>query len=93
MTTKFFFTSIAKQPIYAGDIQSDVHSSKRKSERLKQKNKMSRLKISQGGFVRPTWNGDENDPRTNAYVGISNGMYKIYIVKAIFVSFLFIKCS
>ncbi|PWA44442.1 hypothetical protein CTI12_AA526410 [Artemisia annua] len=60
-----------KQPIYVGDIQSDVHSSKRKSERLKQKTKLSRLKISQGGFVRPTWVVDENDPRTNAFVGIS----------------------
>ncbi|PWA49014.1 hypothetical protein CTI12_AA485780 [Artemisia annua] len=57
-----------KQKIF----KSDIHSSKRKSERLKQKNKMSRLKISQDGFVRPAWMGDENDPRTNAYVGISN---------------------
>ncbi|PWA81097.1 hypothetical protein CTI12_AA189780 [Artemisia annua] len=64
-------TKNSKQPIYAGDIQSDVHSSKRKSERLKQKTKLSRLKISQGGFVKPTWVGDENDPRTNAFVGIS----------------------
>ncbi|PWA41013.1 hypothetical protein CTI12_AA497130 [Artemisia annua] len=64
-------TKKSKQPIYAGDIQSDVHSSKRKSERLKQKTKLSRLKISQGGFVRPTWVGDENDPRTNIFVGIS----------------------
>ncbi|PWA73313.1 hypothetical protein CTI12_AA260590 [Artemisia annua] len=32
---------------------------------------MFRLKISQGGFLRPTWVGDENDPRTNAFVGIS----------------------
>ena len=62
MTTKFIFTSIAKQPIYAGDIQSDVHSSKHTSERLKQKNKMSGLKISQDGFVRQAWMGDENDP-------------------------------
>ncbi|PWA58719.1 hypothetical protein CTI12_AA397380 [Artemisia annua] len=64
-------TKNPKQPIYAGDIQSDVHSSKRKSERLKQKTKLSRLKISQGGFVRPTWVGDENDPQKNAFVGIS----------------------
>ncbi|PWA39531.1 hypothetical protein CTI12_AA571230 [Artemisia annua] len=64
-------TKKPKQPIYAGDIQSDVHSSKRISERLKQKTKLSRLKISQGGFVRPTWVGDENDPRTNTFVGIS----------------------
>ncbi|PWA87092.1 hypothetical protein CTI12_AA128120 [Artemisia annua] len=70
-------TKKPKQPIYAGDIQSDVHSSKRKSERLKQKTKLSRLKISQGGFVRPTWVGDENDPRTNTFVGISRGVQTV----------------
>ncbi|PWA41436.1 hypothetical protein CTI12_AA553640 [Artemisia annua] len=40
-----------KQPTYNGDIQSDIHSSKRKSDRLKGKIRMTRQKIYDQGFL------------------------------------------
>ncbi|PWA44089.1 hypothetical protein CTI12_AA529660 [Artemisia annua] len=60
-----------KQPIYAGDIQSDIHSSKRKSDRLKEKIRMKRQKIFDQGFLDHNGATNGNDTRTRSFFGIS----------------------
>ncbi|PWA41527.1 hypothetical protein CTI12_AA551220 [Artemisia annua] len=60
-----------KQPIYAGDIQSDIHSSKRKSDRLKEKIRMKRQKIFDQGFLGDNGATNGIDTRTRSFNGIS----------------------
>ncbi|PWA58163.1 NBS-LRR protein [Artemisia annua] len=60
-----------KQPIYAGDIQSDIHSSKRKSDRLKEKIRMKRQKIFDQGFLGDNDATNGINTRKRSFNGIS----------------------
>ncbi|PWA56294.1 hypothetical protein CTI12_AA419740 [Artemisia annua] len=60
-----------KQPIYAGDIQSDIHSSKCKSDRLKEKIRMKRQKIFDQGFLGDNGATNGIDTRKRSFNGIS----------------------
>ncbi|PWA80670.1 hypothetical protein CTI12_AA197200 [Artemisia annua] len=67
----FIVARIGKQPIYVGDIQSDIHSSKRKSDRLKEKIRMKRQKIFDQGFLGDNGATNGIDTRTRSFNGIS----------------------
>ncbi|PWA92770.1 hypothetical protein CTI12_AA015920 [Artemisia annua] len=60
-----------KQPIYAGDIQSDIHSSKCKSDRLKEKIRMKSQKIFDQGFLGDNGATNGIDTRKRSFNGIS----------------------
>ncbi|PWA88026.1 hypothetical protein CTI12_AA116200 [Artemisia annua] len=60
-----------KQPIYVGDIQSGIHSSKRKSDRLKEKIRMKRQKIFDQGFLGDNGATNGIDMRKRSFNGIS----------------------
>lgn len=85
----FIVARIGKQPIYAGDIQSDIHSSKRKSDRLKEKIRMKRQKIFDQGFLDHNGATNGNDTRTRSFFGISKGTYTKTIVITTYVDFIY----
>lgn len=84
----FIVAIIGKQPIYAGDIQSDIHSSKRKSERLKEKIRTKRQKIFAQGSLGHNGDTNGNDTRTRSFIGISKGTYTKTIIVTTYIDFI-----